>query len=229
MAITSNRKQQGLTLSDRLWWASVLLGFDDPKIRTAQLKFSRAGLNQVAKTGFNETLTDVEHAAEPTTDNLVPLMVLEPDEPRWQSWALRFAPLMRDVWTGRNARGQLQFKSFYYSDREVSPSPQRALDVIANVGAINPTLLAWQRTGDAGFGALVTAWLETWVDATARAENGKPGGVLPAAIRWPDGQSALAGRNWWEPVVRGGFMHSYCLWPSVITELTDAMVVAYVI
>lgn len=211
------------------WWASVLLGFDDPKIREAQLRFSRSALERVGPAGFHDTVTDVEHAAEPTTDNLVPLMVLEPDEPRWQAWALRFAPLMREVWTGRNARGQLQFKSFYFSNREVSPAPARALDVIANVGAINPTLLAWQRTGEPGFGALVTAWLDTWVDATARAENGKPAGVLPAAIRWPDGQSAGAGANWWEPVVRGGFMHSYYIWPSVITELTDAMVVAYII
>lgn len=210
------------------WWASVLLGFDDPKIVAAQLRFSRAALQQVAKTGFVDHVTDVEHAAEPTTDNLVPLLVLEPDEPRWPAWALRFAPLMRDVWTGRNARGQLQFKSFYFSDREVSPAPARALDVIANVGAINPTLLVWQRTGDPAVGALVTAWLDTWVDATARAENGKPAGVLPASIRWPDGQAAGARENWWEPVARGGFMHSYYIWPSVITEITDAMVVAYV-
>jgi hypothetical protein len=212
------------------WWSSVLLGFDDPKINAAQLKFSRAALARPhLKGGFNTEITDVEHAAEDTTDNLIPLMVLEPDEARWQRWALRMTDFMKSAWTGRNDRGQLQFKSFYFSDQAVSPSPGRAFDVIANVAALHPTFLAWQQSGDPQLTPLLTSWLDTWVDATARAENGKPAGILPASIRWPDGQAAGAEGNWWEPVKPGGYMHSYYIWPSVITEMTDALVVAYVI
>ncbi len=59
--------------------------------------------------GFNVTVTDVEHAAEDTTDNLVPLIALEPDNPRWEKWALQLGDFARDVWTGRNVRGELQF------------------------------------------------------------------------------------------------------------------------
>jgi hypothetical protein len=134
---------------------------------------------------------------------------------------------MQDVWTGTNERGMRQFKSFYFSDRETSANPARAFDVIANVGALHPSLLAWQKTGDEKFGKIVCQWLDTWVDATARAENGKPAGVLPASIRWPDGEAAGAKENWWEPVAPGGYMHSYYIWPSVITEMTDAMVIAH--
>jgi hypothetical protein len=65
------------------------------------------------------------------------------------------------------------------------------------------------------------------VDATARAEGGKPAGILPASIRWPDGAVAGADDHWWEPIKPGGFMHSYYIWPSVITEMTDALVVAH--
>jgi len=211
------------------WWASVLLGFDDPEITAAQLKFSKAAVNRPhLKGGFNTTVTDVEHAAEDTTDNLVPLMVLEPDEKRWMKWALQLGDFMRDVWTGRNQRGQLQFKSFWFSGTETAPQPHRASDVLADVGALHPALLAWQRTGDEKLGALICAWLDTWVDATARAENGKPAGVLPASIRWPDGAVAGAEANWWEPIKPGGFMHSYYIWPSVITEMTDALMLAHV-
>lgn len=210
------------------WWSSVLLGFDHPKVREAQLKFSRAAVDRPHLVGgFNGAISDVEHAAEDTTDNLVPLIALEPDNQRWEKWALKLGDFMRDVWTGRNQRGQLQFKSFYFSATEVSLTPARALDVIADVGAMHPALLAWQKTGDAKLGAVLTDWLDTWVAATARAENGKPAGILPAAIRWPDGQAAGADGRWWEPIKPGGFMHSYYLWPSVITEMTDAMVVAY--
>ena len=211
------------------WWAAVLLGFDDPQITAAQLKFSRSAVTRPhLKGGFNTTITDVEHAAEDTTDNLVPLMVLEPENEKWTQWGLKLGDFMRDVWTGKNERGQVQFKSFYFSATETAPQPQRALDVIADVGALHPALLAWQKTGDEKLGAQICTWLDTWVDATARAETGKPAGILPASIRWPDGAAAGAEGNWWEPIKPGGFMHSYYIWPSVITEMTDALMLAHV-
>lgn len=211
------------------WWSSVLLGFDDPQITAAQLKFSRSAVTRPhLKGGFNTEVMDVEHAAEDTTDNLVPLMVLEPENEKWTKWGLKLGDFMREVWTGRNERGQIQFKSFYFGATETAPQPQRALDVIANVGALHPALLAWQKTGDAKLGAQICTWLDTWVDATTRAENGKPAGILPASIRWPDGAAAGAEGKWWEPVKPGGYMHSYYIWPSVITEITDALMVAHV-
>ncbi|OAI56368.1 hypothetical protein AYO49_00775 [Verrucomicrobiaceae bacterium SCGC AG-212-N21] len=211
------------------WWSSVLLGFDDPEITQAQLKFSRSAVTRPhLKGGFNTEVTDVEHAAEDTTDNLIPLMALEPFNDKWTKWGVKLGDFMSDVWTGRNERGQLQFKSFYFSATQTAPQPHRAYDVIANVGALHPALLAWQRTGNKKLGVMICDWLDTWVDATAREENGKPAGILPASIRWPDGAAAGAEGNWWEPVKPGGYMHSYYIWPSVITELTDALMVAHV-
>lgn len=211
------------------WWSAVLLGFNDPKITAAQLKFSKAAVNRPhLKGGFYTEITDVEHAAEDTTDNLVPLLVLEPEEKRWQDWSRGLTGFMGNVWTGRNERGGLQFKSFYFSATAVAPQPQRGLDVIANVAAIHPAMMMWRRSGEDEMSKPILAWLDTWVEATARAENGKPAGILPAAIRWPDGVVAGAdNKNWWEPVKKGGFMHTYYIWPSVITEMTDALVVAY--
>lgn len=211
------------------WWSPVLLGFDDPQITAAQLKFSRSALTRPhLKGGFNTGIADVEHAAEDTTDNLVPLMVLEPDNPKWTIWGARMGDFMRDVWTGKNERGHTQFKSFYFSATQTAPQPHRAFDVIANAGALHPAFLAWQRTGDAKLGTQLCAWLDTWVDATAHAENGKPAGILPASIQWPSGASAGPDGHWWEPVKPGGYMHSYYIWPSVITEITDALMLAHV-
>lgn len=211
------------------WWAVVLMGFEDKKSLDAQLKFSKASMNRPhLKGGFNQEITDVEHAAEDTTDNLIPLMVLEPGNQRWKEWARKVGPFMRDAWTGENERGQLQFKSFYFSATGTSPAPGRAFDVMADVGALHPAFLIWQQQDDPVLDEILPAWLDTWVDATARAENGKPPGILPASIRWPDGAAAGAEKPWWEPVKPGGYMHSYYIWPSVITELTDALVIAHV-
>jgi hypothetical protein len=212
------------------WWAAVLLGFDDPKSRDAQLKFSRSAMNRPhLKGGFNQEITDVEHAAEDTTDNLIPLMVLEPQNQRWQDWALKMGPFMENAWTGKNERGLLQFKSFYFSATGTSPAPTRALDVIANIGALHPAFLAWQQKSDPTLDRLLPAWLDSWVDATARADQGKPAGILPSSIRWPDGATTGGdAKNWYEPVKFGGYMHSYYIWPSVITEITDALVIAHV-
>ncbi|QIF01527.1 nucleoside hydrolase [Roseimicrobium sp. ORNL1] len=211
------------------WWAVVLMGFEDKKSLEAQLKFSKSAMNRPhLKGGFNQEITDVEHAAEDTTDNLIPLMALEPENQRWKDWALKMGPFMRDAWTGKNERGQLQFKSFYFSATDTSPVPTRAFDVMANVGALHPAFLIWQQQNDSVLDEVLPAWLDTWVDATARAENGKPAGILPSSIRWPDGAAAGAEKPWWEPVKPGGYMHSYYIWPSVITELTDALIIAHV-
>ncbi len=236
------------------WWAPVLLGFEDPEVLVGQLKFSRTAMDRPhLKGGFNTVVTDVEHAAEDTTDNLVPLLLLDASNPRWTEWSASLAGLLDRVWTGTNQRNQRQFKSFYFSGTETSPNPGRALDVIANVAAVNPALLVWLQTRDPALTRPLGEWLMTWVDATTRAENGKPAGILPASIRWPDGAVAgsrslsqnsrgQVGRpsgtdqptgsgagpedHWWEPVAPGGFMHSYYIWPSVITEMTDALLVA---
>ncbi|HYF36810.1 MAG TPA: hypothetical protein VD994_16055 [Prosthecobacter sp.] len=211
------------------WWASVLIGFDDPPIRDAQLKFSRAAMARInQKGGFNPEITDVEHAAEDTTDNLVPLLLLDRSKnlTAWQTGSHRMGGMLQQVWTGLNERKQIQFKSFYFSATATAAQPQRAFDVIANIAALHPTLLLWQQGQPMVGEETLLRWLDTWVDATARAENGKPAGILPAAIRWPDGAVAGADGNWWEPVKPGGFMHSYYIWPSVITELTDVLAIA---
>ena len=48
---------------------------------------------------------------------------------------------------------------------------------------------------------LMADWMSTWVDAAARDERGKPTGMLPTAIHWPDGRIGGLGEKWWMPVI----------------------------
>jgi hypothetical protein len=209
------------------WWAPVLIAFEDPKAAAAQARLSNGLFQQPhLKAGFTSRVTDVEHSNEDTTDTIQPMMHLQPDDPIWKSRALRLAELMRDRWTGRNERGLLQFKSIYFSVDRIDPSPARAFDTVYHPSIIQPALLYWQRTRDPALTRLFCDWLKTWVEATARAENGKPAGVIPSAIQWPSGGIGAAGRSWWEPFPQNHNDRLYN-WPSAARLMTSTLLLAW--
>ena len=123
---------------------------------------------------------------------------------------MRLAELMETVWTGRNKQGMLQFKSTYFTATEVHPDPQKACDTPYHVRAIQPALLYWQRTGDPMLTSLFTEWMDTWVDATARQENDKPAGIIPAALHWPEGTVGGLSPDWWDPRNHGEHQSGGC-------------------
>ncbi|MGQ9733105.1 MAG: hypothetical protein ACUVX8_17740, partial [Candidatus Zipacnadales bacterium] len=208
------------------WWVPVLIAFEDSKIVAAQTKFSNALMSQPhMQGGYMDRMTDVEHSAEDSTDAILPMMHLTPDDEAWKRRALRLAELMRDVWTGRNERGFLQFKSTYFTATEVHTDPQKACDTPYHVRAIQPALLYWQRTGDPQLTRLFSAWMDTWVEATAREENGKPAGIIPAALHWPEGTVGGLSPNWWDP--RNHSEPTLYEWPSAMSCLTDMLLLTY--
>lgn len=212
------------------WWVPALIAFEDPVIIAAQARtsngiFARPHL----RTGFTSRLTDVEHSNEDTTDTILPMMHLRPDEPLWQQRALRLTSLMADRWTGRNQRGFLQFKSIYFSDEKLDESPRRAFDTVYHPSVVQPTLLYWQRTADPKLTALFGEWLKVWIDASARAENGKPAGILPSTIAWPSGAVGTrveGGTSWWEPFPLN---HNDALynWPGATRLMTSTLLLAW--
>ena len=209
------------------WWVPVMVAFDDPVIGAAQERLSNGIFQQPhMREGFTARLTDVEHSNEDTTDTIQPMMFLRPDDPVWKQRALRLAELTRERWTGRNERGFLQFKSIYFSVDKGDTSAARAFDTVYHPSILQPALLCWQRTGDAALSDLFGEWLKVWVDATARAENGKPAGVLPSAIRWPDGGIGKKDLPWWEPFSPG---HNDALynWPGATRLMTSTLLLTY--
>ncbi|MCH2373874.1 MAG: hypothetical protein MK538_06795, partial [Planctomycetes bacterium] len=179
------------------WWAPVLLGFDDQTITDAQSRFSAALMSQPhMMNGYTTRMTDVEHTAEDSADAITPMMHLDPGNPSWKKRALRLAELMEKSWTGRNERGFLQFRSTYFTADRVKDEAQLACDTVYHPRAVQPALLLWQRTGDSNLTRLFSDWMDTWVDAAARAERGKPAGVVPSAIHWPGGYVGGLDGDW---------------------------------
>ena len=208
------------------WWVPVLIGFEDPKIAAAQQRFSEALMQQEhMRRGYTTHMTDVEHTAEDSADVITPMMHLDPDSPTWLVRATRLAELMETLWTGRNERGQLQFKSTYFTVDRVDDRPGRACDTVYHPRAVQPALLYWQRTGDPHLTELFAAWMDTWVDATARAERGKPAGIIPSAIHWPDGRVGGLSDDWWDP--RNHHEYTLYRWPSAMSLMMNTMLLTY--
>lgn len=207
-------------------WIPVLIGFDDPKISAAQEKFSSALMAQSHMSeGYTSHVYDVEHTAEDSADALTPMMLLQPDNPVWRDKALRLAELMESLWSGINDRGQRQFKSIYFSSNEIDLTAKRACDTVYHPRAVQPALLLWQRTGNEELSALFSSWMDTWVDATARGERGKPAGIIPSAIHWPDGNIGGAGENWWDP--EGHSSDPLYVWPSAMSLMTQTLLLTH--
>lgn len=208
------------------WWVPVLIGFESPKIVKAQARFSAALMSQEhMKDGFTTQMSDVEHTAEDSSDVITPMMHLDPDDALWKQRALRMAELMETLWTGRNERGFVQFKSTYFTVAQVDDKPQRACDTVYHPRAVQPALLYWQRTGDEKLSKLFSAWMDAWVDATARAERGKPAGIVPSAIHWPDGGIGGVGENWWDPRNHGEA--TLYQWPSAMPMMLNTLLLTY--
>ena len=208
------------------WWVPVLIGFHSPKIADAQARFSDAMMAQPHMAGgYTNRMTDVEHTAEDSADVITPMMHLDPDNPVWLRRALRPAELMESLWTAKNKRGLLQFKSTYFTVEKVDTNPQRACDTVYHPRAVQPALLYWQRTADEGLTRLFGTWMNTWVDAAARAERGKPAGIIPSAIHWPDGKAGGVSPDWWDPRNHGE--HTLYLWPSAMSMMSNTLLLTY--
>jgi hypothetical protein len=210
------------------WWVPVLIGFDSPKISQAQARFSTALMDQAhMRLGYTTRMSDVEHTAEDSADVITPMMHIEADNDLWRRRALRLAELMEEFWTSRNERGLLQFKSTYFTANKIDTNPARACDTVYHPRAVQPTLLYWQRTADANLSRLFSAWMDTWVDAAARAERGKPAGIIPTAIHWPDGKVGGLSPDWWDPRNHGEY--TLYLYPSAMSQMTHTLLLTHYI
>ncbi len=204
-------------------WMPVLIAFDDPKITATQEFFSRALLSQPHMAGgYTSIMSDVEHTAEDSADTITPMMMIKTEDPYWIGRAEQFATYMRDFWTGRNDRGLLQFRSTYFTATEIDLNPRKACATVYEGRAVQPVLLYWLRTQNAELTELFTAWLDGWVDAAMRTERGKPAGVIPSAVHWPDGTVGGLGEHWWKP---GNHTDDpLYVWPSAMYMMTQSLV-----
>jgi hypothetical protein len=67
--------------------------------------------------------------------------------------------------------------------------------------------------------------MDTWVAAAASTDHGKPAGVLPSAIHWPDGRVGGVEEQWWNP--KNFSSARLYRWPSAMSIMLDTLLLTY--
>ncbi len=205
-------------------WVPVLFAFSDTKAAESQEKLFEGlyGLSKMER-GYTTTMNDVEHTSEEYADPLTCMLTLQPENSVWEKRALQVLDYIEQTWSGENERGQLQFKSTWFNVEEVDHDEKRSCDTPYHTRLVQPLMLIWLRTGHERVAKFATKWLKTWVEATFTAEAGKPLGIVPAAIHWPDGRPS-GGKNWWEPENYHSPLYHY---PSQQANMYECFLQAY--
>jgi hypothetical protein len=147
--------------------------------------------------GFLKRVRDVEHAAEYFSDT-GPMMVLISEDTTFTNRLKPTTQFFENVWTGKTTNGNRLFKSAWISSTAIDKDPPRNRDLPFSCLAVKPMrYLAW-KTGDAKTLKLMHEWAKTWRDLAMRTDKGKPKGIIPPSVRYPD--EAINGdeKTWWQ-------------------------------
>ena len=206
-------------------WVPILFSFEDEKAIKSQEKLFE-GLYAIPRMerGYTTRFSDVEHTSEEYADPLTCMLNMQDDNPVWEKRALLVLDYIENLWTGVNDRGYLQFKSTWFNVDRIDPDVKRACDSPYHTRLVQPLMLIWLRTGNERIGKFLQSWLLTWVNATFTEEGGKPNGIIPTAIHWPDGKPLGTGENWWQPENYHTPLYDY---PSQQSSMYDCFLQAY--
>jgi hypothetical protein len=135
--------------------------------------------------GFLKRIRDVEHAAEYFSDT-GPMMALLSDDTTFTNRLKPTNQFFKNVWTGTTTNGNRLFKSAWLSSTAFDSESPRNRDLPFSCLAVKPMrYLAW-KTGDTATIKLLHEWSKTWRNLALRTDKGKPKGIIPPSVRFPD-------------------------------------------
>lgn len=179
------------------WWMPLVLAGD-----TLSLQGWRRLADGVWETdnvymGYSREATDVEHSSEFISDT-APGMVVYSDDPLYLERLRYSADYFVNLWTGQSRNGHRFFRSAWFSSTKVDETPPKNRDVEYNCRATKAVrYLAW-KTGDQSLIKALLEWSLAWRDVAMSTTKGKPPGLIPASVRFPDEAINGDGSNWYE-------------------------------
>jgi len=151
------------------------------------------------ESGFLIANADAEHSAEPTGDTLPMMITIDYGNPLWIERSTKTAKLMRDLWTDYDNNGHRHFRSNYFGAFQVGSGDQMN-DSWINYRAVAPaTAVLWYNQSPA-ISKLMVEIADAWLAAAMSTERGKPLGVIPGEVSFPDGIiGGTNSPNWYTP------------------------------
>ena len=157
--------------------------------------------------GFSQPLTDAEHAAEETGNTLGMMMQIDYGNPVWTERSMKTGKLIRDLWTDYDVNGHRRFRADYFCASRVGRDPHMAIDSWINYRAVRPALAVMWYNQNPTVSQLVVELADAWLASSMSTQKGKPKGVIPARVNFPDAVLGRPGYDTWygEKMPGGGY------------------------
>jgi hypothetical protein len=177
--------------------------------------------NGVLLNGYDPGIGDVEHSAEPSADSLPTMLLLRYGDPRYVEWNLTSARTVRDVMTGKDAKGFVRFKSAEMGALGVHEHPRAGGDTGYHARAMKHALwLAWWGNQEAE--DFFLGWVDGWRAATVSTIDTKIPGFVPPSIWYPSGDIFPPNSSsWYDPD------WNYYGCPGIPHKILDSFLTAY--
>ncbi len=135
--------------------------------------------------GYSLPLADAEHTAEPTGDTLGLMLRIDYGSPLWIERSFKTGKLLRDFFTAPNVHGLRHFRSNYLGAGRVGGGIQ-ANDSWINLRAALPAFAVLEYNRSPGISRVLVELADGWLRDAMSTERGKPRGVIPADVSFPD-------------------------------------------
>ena len=146
--------------------------------------------------GYCLPLSDAEHTAEWTGNTLGMMVQIDYGNPKWIERSMKTAKLMRDLWTDYDRHGRRRFRANYFGGAQVGGGGQQN-DSWINYRAIRPAAAVLRYNGNPTIARLYVELADAWLASALLTDRGKPRGVIPAEVSFPDGTPGGAGSPSW--------------------------------
>ena len=179
------------------WWPALIMSGDTITYNGWKKLADGVWESGKLRDGYAKNVSDVEHASEFVSDT-APVMAMFSDDPTYTDRLRPSARHFENLWTGKTDHGNRFFKSSWFSSSALDETPPKNRDVPYNTRATKAIrYLAW-KTGDPEANNLLTEWSAGWAEHATQTAKGKPRGVIPASVRYPDEAINGDGDNWYD-------------------------------
>jgi len=154
--------------------------------------------------GFYLPFADAEHVAEPTGNTLGMMVTIDYGNPLWLERSMKTGKLLRDLWTGFDDKGFRHFRANFFNAVRVGKG-DRANDSWINYRAVSPASAVLWYNNNPALAKLFVELADGWRGAAMLTERGKPRGVIPAQVSFPEGViGGTNSPNWYTASHPGG-------------------------